>query len=192
MVSAWATTKNFVEDISYDLPGTPSAPARGYAIKGAILLAPFSAGVGYRSRIQAIAEGANRVEFNVQAFPSSEILRGVHRWPAVFVGRGLWDFAESLEGSFEFFRRARGLKEIAVVRGPHGEGEWGRENFKYMVTRMAAFGRAVVLGLPEIPGARAPADLKELVASSPPYWEETSAPADAKASRQGGAVEKHM
>ncbi len=176
MTAGWAMQKNFVSDCAYDLPEVTVAPPRGYAFKGAILLAPFTSGVGYRSRLQAIAEGANRVDFNVQAFPSSELLASVHRWPAVFIGRGLWDFAEGLEGSFDFYRRARGLKEIVVVRGPHSECEWGPENTRHMVARMIAFAQAAVLDKTESPGAVHPANLRELVGSSPNAWEETSRP----------------
>lgn len=179
MNAAWAMHKNVVEDCSYDLPEVTRRPPRGYDFRGAILLAPFSAGVGYRSRVQAIVEGANRVEFNVQAFPSSEMLANVDRWPAVFVGRGLWDFAEGLEGSLDFYRRARGLKEIVVVRGPHSECEWGEENTRHMIARMIAFARAAVLGEAESPGAVHPADLRDLVCSSPDAWEETSRPRSA-------------
>lgn len=33
--------------------------------------------------------------------PTSEPLAGIEQWPAVFFGRGLWDFAESLEATLE-------------------------------------------------------------------------------------------
>ena len=42
--------------------------------------------------------------------------------------------------------------------------------------RMATFARAAVLGRKQVEGALAPANLKQLVASSPDHWEITTAP----------------
>jgi hypothetical protein len=42
--------------------------------------------------------------------------------------------------------------------------------------RTAAFARAALLGSKQVQGAVAPANLKELVASSPDHWEITTAP----------------
>jgi hypothetical protein len=176
MVSSWAMHKNYVENRSYELPHAASREPYGYNLISAILLAPFTSGLGYRAPDEALLEAAHRLEVNIQAFPSSEILANVHRWPSVFVGRGLWDFAESLEGTFEVYRRAKGLKEITVVRGPHAEGEWGDENIDFMIARMKAFARAAVHGHAASLGAAEPRNLRELVAFSPDTWEETSAP----------------
>jgi pimeloyl-ACP methyl ester carboxylesterase len=177
MVTSWAMQKNFVENCSYDLPEVVCAPPHRYNVKGAILLASFAAGVGFRSAPDAaLVEAATRVELNVQAGPTSEILANIDKWPAVFIGRGLWDFGESLEGAFETYRRARGLKEIVVVRGPHGENEWGEANADFVRARMKVFAMAAILGLAEAEGAAKPQTLRELVASSPKHWEETSAP----------------
>ncbi|MDY6946858.1 MAG: hypothetical protein SXG53_14170 [Pseudomonadota bacterium] len=41
------------------------------------------------------------MEQNIVLMPTSEPLAGIEQWPAVFFGRGLWDFAESLEATLE-------------------------------------------------------------------------------------------
>jgi hypothetical protein len=96
----------------------------------------------------------------------------------LFIARGLWDYAEALEGSFESFKRATGLKEIVVVRGPHGENEWGAENISYVRQRMVDFARRAVLNERSVGRVPAPTNLKELVASAPMTWEASSAPDD--------------
>lgn len=176
IVTAWGMHFNFVEDPEFDSAQPGRRPPLRYNVKGAMVLASFAAGVGFRSAEAGLVEAACRVEFNVQAMPSSEILANIQSWPAVFVGRGLWDFGESLEGAFETYRRAKGLKDIVVVRGPHGENEWGEDNIRIMHERMVKFSKAAVLGQSSLPGAIQPRNLRELVASSPPYWEATSAP----------------
>src|SRR6185437_9767839 len=48
MSSGWAMTINFDKDCSYDLPTIScKPPVRDASIKGAILIADFSSGVGY-------------------------------------------------------------------------------------------------------------------------------------------------
>src|SRR6185369_5104637 len=48
MSSGWAMTINFDKDCSYDLPSIVcKAPVRDEKLKGAILIADFSSGVGY-------------------------------------------------------------------------------------------------------------------------------------------------
>jgi hypothetical protein len=90
--------------------------------------------------------------------------------------RGTWDYVEGLEGSFDAYKRATGLKDIFVFRGPHALNTQAPENMKLAGERMAAFARAAVLGSKQVQGAVAPANLKELVVSSPDHWETTTAP----------------
>ena len=105
----------------------------GYNIKGALVLADFAAGVGYTAPIFALVEGYLRTKEHIIFFPSSETLANIDRWPAVFFGKGLWDKYQSLEGTFEAYKRATGLKDIVVVRGPHSENEFGKENVAYLI-----------------------------------------------------------
>ena len=184
MTTIWAMQQNFVQDCSYDLPEVRCLPAHRYNIKGALLLASFEGGLGNRAApndvdLGVLAEGRFRVERNIVMLPSSEPLANIDKWPAVFFGRGLWDFAESLEATLESYRRVRGLKELVVVRGPHSEIQYGAENVNHMAARMVAFSRAAVLGQREVPGAARFQDLKSLVASSIPYWEPSSDPSRA-------------
>lgn len=187
MATSWAMLQNFIQDCSYDLPEVRCSPAHRYNVKGALLLAGFEGGVGSRAAptdvdVAALAEARSRVELNIVMMPTSEPLASIDKWPAVFFGRGLWDFGQSLEATLASYRRVKGLKEIVVVRGPHGENEFGPENVAHMAARMAEFSKAAVLGLREVPGAAKVQDLKSLVASSIPYWEPSSAP---------GADKKH-
>ena len=137
-------------------------------------LADFAAGLGYTAPIFTLVEGYLRTEANILFFPSSETFANIDKWPAVFFGKGLWDSYQSVEGTFEAYKRATGLKEIAVVRGPHSENEFGEQNVAYLIERMVVFAKRAVLGTGvEKPG---PANLKEVVCSSPPDWEPSSAP----------------
>lgn len=176
MVTVWAMQKNFAEFCPYHVPDPKcTSPTQyGYNIKGAVALADFAAGLGYTAPIFALVEGYLRTEANILFFPSSETFANIDTWPAVFFGKGLWDSYQSVEGTFEAYKRATGLKEIVVVRGPHSENEFGEQNVTYLIERMVAFTKRAVLGAGvEKPG---PADLKEVVCSSPPDWEPSSAP----------------
>ena len=174
MIVGWAMHINFVENVFYDRPELPSGPPLRYNVKPAIALAPFLSGVGYRSEASAIHEGRLRTEDNVVFLPSSEILANLDRWPGVFMARGLWDFAESLEGTLDAYNRAGGLKDIVVIRGPHGENEWGQENITHVRRRMVEFAKAAVWGQPAAVERSGLSDLKSLVESAPSTWEESS------------------
>ena len=174
MVTAWAMQKNFAEFYPYNNPAGRCTSPYGHNIKGALMLADFAAGVGYMEPVYMLLEGCLRTMENVMFLPSSEILTNIDKWPAVFFGKGLWDKYVSVEGTFEAYKRATGLKELVFVRGPHSENEYGQENVTYMRTKMVQFAiQAVVNPGIEIPG---PADLKSAVCSSPPYWEPSSKP----------------
>lgn len=175
--TAWAMHKNFVEDCSLDLPDGGCRPARGWSnIKGAILYGPNSGGLGYRMAGHDMIEAALRADYNTTYYPDSGVLANVGKWPALQVMRGTWDYVEGLEGSFDAYNRATGLKDIFVFRGPHALNTQAPENMKLAGERMAAFARAAVLGRKQVEGAVAPVNLKELIASSPDHWEITTAP----------------
>ncbi len=154
-------------------PIPQSAAPYGYNVKAALLLSPFGAGLGYRSPDDSLIEAARRIEFNVQMFTSSEILAGIPHWPAVFIARGLWDFSESLEGTFECIRRATGPRMLLGVRGPHGEGEWGDANIRYVQDHMTRFAAAAVNGR-AVEGYAIPKDIRDVVAAAPQHWIETA------------------
>ena len=108
--------------------------------------------------------------------PTGEVLAGVRHWPALFIGRGLWDFSESLEGTFDCLRRCAGPRMITPLRGPHGEGEWGAENTAYLQGRMTEFATAVLQGR-AVEDYVEPKTLREVVALAPRTWPETARPA---------------
>jgi hypothetical protein len=173
MVTCWAMHANFVGPADFDGSPTVARAPLGYNVKAALLLAPFGAGLGYRNAEDSLVEAYRRLESNVQMMTSGEVLAGIAKWPALFVGRGLWDFSESLEGSLASLRRCPGPREIAVVRGPHGEGEWGDDNIAYMQGRMTAFATAVLSGR-GIDRADEPKTLRDVVASAPANWPPTA------------------
>jgi hypothetical protein len=80
----------------------------GYNVRGAILLAPFGSGPGARpapnrDRAGVLIEARLRIEQNIVMLPTSEPLAHIDKWPAVFFCRGLWDFAEPLEATYDAY-----------------------------------------------------------------------------------------
>jgi hypothetical protein len=119
-------------------------------------------------------EAAYRVEMNIIFCPTSEILANIDKWPAVFFGHGLWDTYQSPEGTYESYRRAKGLKELVFYRGQHASQRGWAENVAYLINKMTEFAvRALVNPEKKYPELKS---FKEAVLSSPPYWEPTSRP----------------
>jgi pimeloyl-ACP methyl ester carboxylesterase len=182
MSTAWAMTKNFAESCSYDMPIVRCAPPKGLKnIKGAILLASFASGAGYVPASPDLADrnlfaGGMAAEHHIVFYPSSATLAGMDRWPAAFFGKGLWDRAESVEGTIAAYDRIRGPKEIVVARGPHSMETWAPADRVYMQQRMVAFAKRVVTGGTRVPDAKPWSDLKSLVATTPDSWEPSSQP----------------
>ncbi len=190
MASGWAMTMNFDKDCSYDMPVIACKKPVGDAnLKGVMLVAEFSSGPGYvmdRPSVEDEARGlgadrtlfigGSAVEQNVVFFPSSAILAGVHKWPAAFFGRGLWDYAASLQGTIDSYSRVKGPKELVVVRAPHPYEVWPAEEQKRVRDRMVAFATAVVQGKNSVTGGRPWSNMKELVATSSDVWEPSTRP----------------
>ena len=190
MASGWAMTINFDKDCSYDLPRIAcTAPRRDPHIKGAILVADFSSGVGYLEsetspkddgrgpgRDRGLFIGGIEQENNIVFFPSSAILAGMSKWPSAFFARGLWCYADGLEGEIASYERIKGLKDLVVVRGPHAWETWPAEEKLRVQDRVIAYARAVVLGEPSVPGRRTWRNMKELVATSSDVWEASTKP----------------
>jgi len=190
MSSGWAMTINFDKDCSYDLPTIScKPPVRDKTIKGAILIADFSSGVGYLEgqttpkddgrgpgRDRGLFIGGIEVENNIVFFPSSAILAGIHTWPSAFFARGLWCYADGLEGEMDSYSRVNGLKDLVVVRGPHAFETWPPEEKARVQERIIAYARAVVLDQKSIPGRRTWTNMKELVATSGDVWEPSTHP----------------
>jgi hypothetical protein len=190
MSSGWAMTINFDEDCSYDLPTISCGPpVRDATIKGAILVADFSSGVGYLEgqttpkddgrgpgRDRGLFIGGIEVENNIVFFPSSAILAGIHTWPSAFFARGLWCYADGLEGEMDSYSRVNGLKDLVVVRGPHPFETWPAAEKARVQERMIAYAEAVVLNRKSIPGRRTWTNMKELVATTSDVWEPSTHP----------------
>ncbi len=182
MTTGWAMAKNYVQSCSYDLPTVSCTPAKGYGnIRGAMLLASFVSGAGYLPDAKDLADrnlflGGMAADNHVVFYPNSAVLASMHLWPAAFFGKGLWDRAESVEGTIAAYDRVRGLKEIVVARGPHSIETWAQQDMLWLRGRMVAFARAAVLGQDVVPGARLWTNIKELVATTPESWEPSSRP----------------
>jgi pimeloyl-ACP methyl ester carboxylesterase len=183
MSTAWAMTTNFAESCSYDMPSVRCAPPKGLKnIKGAILLASFASGAGYVPASPDLADrnlfaAGMAAEHHIVFYPSSATLAGMDRWPAAFFGKGLWDRAESVEGTIAAYDRIRGPKEIVVARGPHSIETWAPADRRHLRERMVAFAKLVITGGTRVPDAKPWSDLKSLVATTPDSWEPSSLPA---------------
>jgi pimeloyl-ACP methyl ester carboxylesterase len=190
MASGWAMTMNFDKNCTYDLPKIRCTRAVGDRnIKGAVLMAEFTSGPGFvmdkpseedeergLGRDRPYFIGGNAVENNLVFFPSSAILGGIDKWPAAFFARGLWDYAASLQGTVESYRRVQGPKELIVVRAPHPYEVWPEQEQARARERMVAFATGVIQGKDAIPGGRPWRDMKELVATSSDVWEPSTKP----------------
>ena len=177
MTTGWAMTKNYAGGCSYDLPTVVCAAPKGFSnIKGAILYASFVSGAGYLPEAGDLADrnlflGGMAADNYVAFYPNSAVLASMSQWPAAFFAKGLWDRAESLEGTIAAYDRVRGLKEIVVVRGPHSMETWPQQELDRVRARMVAFAVAAIQGRATLPGAPTWANIKELVATSPDVWE---------------------
>jgi hypothetical protein len=190
MSSSWAMTINYDKDCSYDLPTiTCKPPLRDPTIRGAILIADFSSGVGYLEgqttakddgrgpgRDRGLFIGGIELENNIVFFPSSATLGGIHTWPSAFFARGLWCYADGLEGEMDAYSRVKGLKDLVVVRGPHAFETWPPQEKQRVEQRMIAYAEAVVFNQKSIPGRRTWSNMKELVATSSDVWEPSTHP----------------
>jgi pimeloyl-ACP methyl ester carboxylesterase len=182
MATGWFLQKNYAESCSYDLPMITCTPPRGFTnIKGAMLYASFVSGAGYLPDARDLADrnlflGGMAADNHVAFYPNSAVLASIGRWPAVFFAKGLWDRAESLEGTIAAYERVRGLKEIVVVRGPHSMETWPQQEIQRVTERMVQFAVAAVQGRTSLPGAKSWSNIKELVATTPDVWEPSSAP----------------
>jgi hypothetical protein len=181
MATGWAMTKNYAGGCSYDLPTVACEPPKGFGnIKGAILFASFVSGAGYLPEARDLADrnlflGGMAAENHVAFYPNSAVLANMHRWPAVFFAKGLWDRAESLEGTIAAYDRVNGPKEIVVVRGPHSMEAWPKPAMEHVRERMVEFAKAALYGR-AAPGAKPWGNIRELVATSPQAWELSSQP----------------
>lgn len=190
MASGWAMTINFDRDCSYDMPRIRCGPPRrDSTIKGAMMVADFSSGVGYLEaqttrkddrrgvgRDRGLFIGGIEEEHDIVFFPSSAILAGISQWPSAFFARGLWCYADGLEGEMDAYARAAGLKELVVVRGPHEFAGWPRREQRRVTRRMIAYARAVLSGGKSIPGQRRWSNMRELVGTSDDVWEPSTHP----------------
>jgi hypothetical protein len=174
MITCYVMQKNFIGWTAFNEPGQKFTPAKNYNIKAALLLGDFAGGLGYGVSDSMKYEAGFRVEKNTMIWPTSEIMSNIDKWPAVFFGKGLWDNWSSPEGTYEAYRRAKGLKELVFIRGGHSENAWGMQNSVYMTHRMTEFAVQAIVN----PGAKylELKSFKEAVLSSPPYWEPSSRP----------------
>jgi hypothetical protein len=154
-----------------------------------MLVADFSSGVGYLEaqttrkddlrgvgRDRGLFIGGIEEEHDIVFFPSSAILAGISKWPSAFFARGLWCYADGLEGEMDAYRRVRGPKDLVVVRGPHEFGEWPAPEQHRVTRQMIAYARAVLLGARSVPGHRSWSNRKELVGTSDDVWEPSTRP----------------
>jgi hypothetical protein len=174
LATGWAMNANFNRWCELDLPDRLCHPPAGHGnVKGAVLLAALFGGFGDPATLPFIA--AEREVNHVVLFPTSEPLAGIGSWPAVFLGKGLWDDVQGPFAAFNAYQRVRGTKELLFVRGPHSEVAHGPANVAVMQKRVTRFAVRAALGQPSRQAAYA--DLREAIAASPPIWEPSTQPA---------------
>jgi hypothetical protein len=169
----WAMNANFNRWCELDLADRPCHPPVGHRnVKAAVLLATLFGDVARAVGLVNVA--AQRDVNHIVFFPTSEPLAGIGSWPAVFVGKGVWDDIEGPFATFNAYQRVRGMKELLFVRGPHSEVEHGPANVALMQDSVAEFAVKAALGQPS--GQPTYADLKQAIAASPPSWEPSTQP----------------
>jgi hypothetical protein len=182
MTTGWAMTKNYAGGCTYDMPAVTCSAPKGYAnLRGAMAYASFLSGAGYLPDARDLADrnlflGGMAADNYVAFYPNSAVLANMHRWPAAFFAKGLWDRAESLEGTIAAYDRVRGLKEIVVARGPHSMETWPQQELDRVRDRMVAFAQAAIQGRTSMPDAPRWTNAKELAATTPDVWEISSKP----------------
>lgn len=174
MATGWTMTKNYAGGCTYDLPVVTCTGPRGFKnIKGAILFSSFVSGAGYLPDAKDLADrnlflGGMAADKYVAFYPNSAVLASMDKWPAVFFAKGLWDRAESVEGTIAAYDRVKGLKEIVAVRGPHGMDTWPPQEIRHVQERSVGFAIAAVQGLGSLPDSPKWTNVKELAATSNP------------------------
>lgn len=184
MSSAYAMEFNFDRNCNYDVAVIECGPPVGLKnIKGVMNVSDYTPGIGYltsptdeRDSLRPLYTAGTQEAYNLIFFPSASILGSVPKWPAVFIGRGLWDYGASLEGAVDVMRRATGLKELLVVRAGHPMETFPDEEKDRLIVRMTAFATAAVQGAKVAPGARTWTTMKELAATASDVWEPSSDP----------------
>ena len=182
MTTGWAMTKNYAGGCTYDMPNVTCAAPKGYPnIRGAILYASFVSGAGYLPEATDLADrnlflGGMAADNYVAFYPNSAVIANMPQWPAAFFAKGLWDRAESLEGTIAAYDRVRGLKEIVVSRGPHSMETWPQQELDRVRDRMIGFARAAVQGRTQLSDVPRWTNIKELVGTTPDLWEPSSQP----------------
>jgi hypothetical protein len=177
MVVMWAMHKNVEGACDFERPEPRQYGPLGYDIRGALLLAPLSGGLGSRSEQDSLAEAYLRTEHNIQFMPSSEVVSSYPKWPALFIAKGTWDFLESLEDTVETMSRVQAPKALVVVRGGHSECDWGAGNLKHVQEKMTSFARSILTNR-SFAGFGAPTTIRGAVTSAPGYWPPFSHPYD--------------
>jgi hypothetical protein len=176
--TCWALLKNFTGWTAFNEPEQKFSSAKKYNVKAGILLGESTGGLGYTTcdpDLSRYEEAARRVEKYSMNELTSEILANIDKWPvALFFGNGLWDNWYSTVGTFEGYRRAKGLKELVFYRGLHNFAGSGTQNVAYLSNKITEFAvRAIVNPSKKYPELKS---LKEAVLSSPPYWDPTTRP----------------
>jgi hypothetical protein len=170
----WAMNANLHRWCALDTPGRPCSPPWGHRnIRGALLLSTLW-GLPFDDPGDLIYAAAQAKVNHFIYTPTSEPLAGIGDWPAVFIGKGIWDEYQGPFAVFSAYQRAAGRAELALVRGPHSENEHGEANVAFLRERLVRFAERAVTGAP-VAGPRY-ATLRDAIAASPPTWEPSTVP----------------
>jgi hypothetical protein len=97
-----------------------------------------------------LSMGVQQEYLNTNHVATGEVLEGISTWPALFILKPTHDFY-SPEGAVEAYNRARGHKELLMVRGWHGWGPLVEPNFSYTLNAMHKFLDKILVDEPDDP-----------------------------------------
>ncbi len=94
-----------------------------------------------------MVEGFSRDIFDSIMFLDGDVHESIRHWPGFLGLKGIYDYM-SPDGVVAAFNRARGFKDIVMVRGWHSMGLLFEPNFSYTMKKMADFCKKVTLDEP--------------------------------------------
>ena len=172
---ALAVHKTLFPYCTKNLPEPVCTTPDGYDfnIRGVIMQESMIGGLGHFDSFLSLAEGNLRTVYSGTFYLDSEVLSGVHAWPATLLTKGLWDELFPPLGDWDAYQRMRRKTQLLYLRGPHGFQ--GLDNAIFSSQTQLEFAR----GLFQRTGKRRHQRFRtfpQAMVSSPPFWEPSSDP----------------
>ena len=140
--------------LRFATPGGLTRDYSGYDIRGIIDSDCMGASMKYLCdgmntplSFFMIAEATTRSIFNTMFFTDGDVHGSIPSWPGYLGLKAVYDYM-SPDGVVAAYNRARGIKDMAMVKGWHDWGLLFEPNFSYTIKRIARFCRKVTVGSP--------------------------------------------